>query len=227
MKLVFFGADRPIPINRGSVCTVEVENSCLFTRICRSIVENGGASTFESFSLWDDAGDEVASSRTLLTISDPLHLPWDNPELAGRLLTTMESFLFEDEDARSLFESHGRQLQQFAYRLAYQVESDYRFNVEWDLRRFLKSFGFAVDRGEGLPYIDTLNMFLDFVSDMKLGRVLVFVNLKTFLTENEFRQFLDRVFFREMSVLLLENKTCEISYNQEEKIRIDQHFLEI
>ena len=55
----------------------------------------------------------------------------------------------------------------------------------------------------------------------------MFVNLKTFLGKIEFEQFLDRVFFHEMQVLLLENKVCDISYSHESKMRIDQHFLEI
>lgn len=227
MKLVFSGADRPIVINKGKVHTVEIANSHLFTRVCRSLSAGGGEEVFESFSIWDDVGEEMSSSKALLMVSDPLHLPWDSTELAGRLPLVMESLLFEDEDARATFEGFGRRLQEFALRLTHQVDGGYGFNVEWDMRRYLKTFGFAVDRGEDLPYLDTLDTFLDFVSDMQLKKVLVFVNLKTFLTENEFRQFIDRVFFHEFEVLLLENKPCSMRFEKEEKTVIDQHFLEI
>lgn len=227
MKLMFTGADRPIDIARGCVSTVEVENPCLFTRICRSLVSNGGEGVFEQFSLWDEAGNELAPSRVLFSIPDPLHLPWDRTELTGKLLEMMEMLLYEDEGARRVFEDYGSQLRRFLQRLTHQVECDYRFNVEWDMRRYLKSFGFSADRGDDLPYIDMLNMFLDFASDVRLEKVLVFVNLKTFLGKMEFEQFVDRVFFHEMQVLLLENKLCDINYNHESKMRIDQHFLEI
>ena len=56
MRLVFCGADRPIEIRRGRVYTVEVENSCLYTRVCRSLVAGGGDAAFEQFSIWDDGG---------------------------------------------------------------------------------------------------------------------------------------------------------------------------
>ena len=75
MKLIFAGADRPIDIARGHISTVEVENSCLFARICRSLVSDGGEGVFEQFSLWDEVGNEVAPSRVLFTVPDPLHLP--------------------------------------------------------------------------------------------------------------------------------------------------------
>lgn len=227
MRLMFLGADKPITIERGLARTLEVENCHLFARICRSIAPDGVEAPFEPFTLWDDEGNEVAPLRSLLMISDPLHLPWDNSELSGKLLIRMESLLFEDEDARSLFEEYGRRLRGFAQQLTHQVEGDYRFNVQWDMRRFLKAFGFAADRGEDLPFIDTLNMFLDFASDMKLERLIIFVNLKTFLEENEFAQFLDRVFFHGFEVLLLENKLCDIQYDKEQKTLIDQHFLEM
>lgn len=180
MKLIFAGADRPIGIARGYVSTVEVENPCLFARICRSLVANGEEGVFEQFSLWDKAGNELAPSRVLFAVPDPLHLPWDCTELSNKLLGIMETLLYEDEEARRIFEDYGSQLRGFSQRLTHQVECDYRFNVEWDMRRYLKSFGFSADRGDGLPYIDMLNMFLDFVSDVQLEKVLVFVNLKTF-----------------------------------------------
>lgn len=227
MKLVFVGADNSIEIKKGFVHTLEIENPSLFVRISRSLAANAGELIFEDFSLWDDEGNELAPGRTLFMITDPLRLPWDCAELSGKMLSTMELYLFEDDDARSTFESYGRRLQGFAASLTYQGESDYRFNVEWDLRRFLKSFGFSVERGDGLPYIETLDMFLDFISDMKLGKVLAFVNLKTFLGENEFKMFLERVFFHELEVLLLENKTSAIEYDYEIKTVYDQHFLEL
>lgn len=214
-------------IRRGRVYTVEVENSCLYTRVCRSLVAGGGDAALEQFSIWDDEGVELTPAKAVLAISDPLHLPWDSAELSGRLLGMMESLLFESEDARGTFEEYGRQLQALACRLTHQVECGYRFNVEWDVKRYLKSFGFGADRGESLPYIDMLNSFLDFISDMRLKKMLVFVNLKTFLTENEFQQFLDRVFFHDLEVLLLENKPSEINFDTEDKMIIDQHFLEI
>lgn len=227
MKLMFTGADRPIDIARGLVSTVEVENPCLFTRMCRSLVSNGGEGVFEEFSLWDEAGNELAPSRVLFAVTDPLHLPWDSTELSGKLLGMMEVLLFEDEEARRLFEDYGSRLRGFSQRLTHQVECDYRFYVEWDIRRYLKSFGFSADRGDDLPYIDMLNIFLDYVSDIQLEKVFVFVNLKTFLGKIEFEQFLDRVFFHQMQVLLLENKICDMDYDYERKVRIDQHFLEI
>ena len=227
MRLVFYGVDRPIVIRRGHAYTVEVENPCLYARICRSLVASGGEAVFEQFSIWDDEGAELTPARAFFAISDPLHLPWDSTELSGRLLTIMESLLFESEDMRGAFEDYGRRLQSLACQLTHQVECDYGFNVEWDVRRYLKSFGFSADRGESLPYIDMLNMFLDYVSDMHLKKTLVFVNLKTFLTEKEFQQFLDRVFFHEFEVLLLENKSCGIDFATEDKMVVDQHFLEI
>lgn len=227
MKLIFTGADRPIDIAKGYVSTLEVENPCLFTRICRTLVSNGGEGVFEQFSLWSEDGKEMASSQVLFAVPDPLHLPWDSAQLSGRLLGMMEALLYEDEEARRKFEDYGSKLRGFSQRLTHQVECDYRFNVEWDIRHYLKSFGFSADRGEDLPYIDMLNMFLDFVSDVQLEKVLVFVNLKTFLGKIEFEQFIDRVFFHEMQVLLLENKLCDIDNDFERKVRINQHFLEI
>ncbi len=61
---------------------------------------------------------------------------------------------------------------------------------------------------------------------MQVNKALLFVNLKTFLTEKEVARFYERVFFHELRVLMLENDADMNSYALEDKMVVDQHFLE-
>lgn len=226
MKLVFSGFDSPIDILPGRACTLEIRNQTLFTRICRTFVGAQRGQQFEAFTIWGDDGEELSYSNSILLASDPLRLPWDSSELSGRLLTRMEAMLMKDEESRAIFEEYGSLLNGFATQLTFQVEGEYGFAVEWDIKRYLKSFGFGIERGEDLPYIDSLNMFIDFAHDMSLEKVLVFINLKTFLNEKDFKRFLERVFFHKIKVLMIENKASLAHSSLEKKIVVDQHFLE-
>ena len=110
--------------------------------------------------------------------------------------------------------------------LAFQRHGSYGFKVEWTLADYLKAFGFGVEIEDGAALFDKLIQFIDFAADMQLREVLLFVNLGTFLSKNEMEEFGRRIFFQELSVLLLEQRSYAQVCEHESKIHVDQHFLE-
>ena len=225
MKIVFSGLELPVEVRRGMVSVLEIENSTLFARICRSL-SSGYQSRLEPYSIWNDEGEEVSSSSTLLVVSDPLNFPWDDRRLGANLPHMLDVLMREDEERRVEIEKAEEKLTALISSLTHQVNGDYRFAVEWNLAKYLKSFSFGVERYEGDSYLESCISFLDFVSDMAIEQVLVFVNLKTFLSENDVQELYDRIFFLNLPVVLLETAHDVSSYRHERKVWVDQHFLE-
>ena len=226
MRLVLQGMDMPIDIHRGTPRVLEVQNHVLFTRIVRSLISGEGEEAFEPYSLWDEKGEELKAATSLMFVSDPLHLPWDSKALSGQLFDKIVGLMLEDEERRIQIEGMGLRLAQDIGGLTHQINADYSFAVEWGLKQYLKAFSFSVERLEGPRYLESLISFLDFCADMALKQVLVFVNLKSFLSENEVIEFYERVFFHDLSVFMLETVKDETSYGLEQKTVIDLHFLE-
>lgn len=110
--------------------------------------------------------------------------------------------------------------------VALGLDSDYAFGVDWELKRYLRTYGFGVDLVEDEPLIDKLIKFLKLAKDASLKRTLLFVNLKLFLTENELELFFEQAFFSRLSILLIENAHDDTCHLHERKYTIDQDFLE-
>ena len=106
------------------------------------------------------------------------------------------------------------------------MNSDLSFSQEWELRRYLKFLGFGVSYQEARSFLDNLLNFLSLTLDAGDKRVLTFVNLKTFLSKNDFSSFLEQVFFQKSRILLLESALDESSYEHERKRTVDLHFIE-
>lgn len=225
MRICFDGFENLIELRRGRPFVLEVHNHALFARVCDSLVSCDGEDACEAYTIWDGER-EVRPKSAFLVVSDVLNLPWESKDLGGRLYSLLQARQLEDEVIRGLFESRFRELRGLISQLLVQLEGDYRFGLEWDLQRFLKAFGFTVDLDRGAAFIDRLILFLDCCADMQAKKVLLFVNLKTFLTENEVTSFYERVFFHELSVLMLENHADTSFYALEDKMVVDQHFLE-
>lgn len=225
MRLVFAGLDRSLELEPGNCTTLEVENQALFVRLVRSLVSGEGRYADEPYSVWD--GDEELKPRdALLVIDNPLQLPWDERGFMSSVLKRIEREYLEDEDLRRAVEGLQSAMASQLATLGMGLNADFSFGQEWDFRRYLKFMGFGVSYQESKSFLDNQLNFLSLALDSGDKRVLVFVNLKTFLSENDFRMFLDQVFFQKSRVLLLENKLDSNSYIHESKRCIDLHFIE-
>lgn len=225
MKIVFAGLDEPLELSAGECATLEIENQTLFTRLALSLRSLEGRFAAEPYSLWED-DEELKPSETLLVIDNPLSLPWDERVLMARVIKRMELEFLEDEDLRQVVEGLQMAMNTKLMSLGLGMNADYAFANDWELKKYLKFVGFGVDYQETRPLLDNLLNFLSLALDAGDNRILVFINLKTFLSKNDFIGLLEQVFYQKSRVLLIENKHDKCNYEHECKRAIDLHFLE-
>lgn len=226
MRISLRGFEKGIELKRGFASVCEIESRPLFARVCRSFLSEEGEEAIEPYSLWSDLGGEIRPSSAFLLASDPLDLPWSDKCLAGRLYDQMDQFVMEDEDARSSIEMLDARMRSAISSVAFQIQGDYSFGIEWTLKRYLKAFSFSVELSPTASYLDSLILFIDFCADMQLDKPILFMNLKTFLGENELGLFYERIFFHELSILMLESTHDQTIFDRELKTYIDQHFID-
>ena len=225
MKLVFDGLENSIEINPGIVSTLQIEPSGLFTRVVRSLKSGEGASALEPYGFWKDES-LVKPNDVSLFVGDPLDLPWDDRSLMGAIVKRMEQELLEDEELRQAIEAANATLSEKIAQMGMGFDSDYGFANDWDFKRYLKAFAFGATIDETSSYLDNLLKFLSLALDARCEKVIVFVNLKTFLTKNELERLFEHVFYSRLRVLLLENKVDAYPHDHELKYRVDLDFIE-
>ena len=225
MRLCFAGFENAIELRTDSVVTLEVHNRVMFRNVCESLMLGEGVDAVEAYTLWD--GDiELRPFGQFMFVADPLNLPWQDKDLSNAAANKIERFLLEDESARMALEEMTASVELLIQRLALQMSSDYGFTLNWDLKRYLKYFGFGIDVMSDDSLFDKLIKFLRLAEDAGLKRTLAFVNLKLFLSEKELVQVFDQAVFSGLSLMLLENVADESEYPLECKYVIDQDFLE-
>ncbi len=225
MKLVFSGLDEPIELVPGECVTLEVANRTLFTRLVQSLMSGEGRCAREPYTLWEGEA-ELASKEALLVIDNPLRLPWDDRGLMGQVVKKIEREFLEDEDLRQAIEGFQRAMEVQLMTLGLGMNADFGCCQEWELKRYLKFLGFGVSYQETKTFLDNLLNFMSLALDAGDKRTFVFVNLKTFLSENDFESFLEQVFFQKSRIMLLECTHDEHRHAHEQKRVVDLHFIE-
>lgn len=225
MRLVFYGLEKPIEIEPGRVTVLQVENQALFTRICTSLISGEGECASEPYSLWEGE-EEARPAGAFLVVESPLSLPWGDKALAGEVMKRFEKMLLEDEDLRGGIDGAARSISSGIASLGFSMHAGYGFDIEWDVRKFIKAFGFGIDRSQQDSLLDSLIDFVSMALDANLKKVILFINLKTFLTEKELSALYEHIFYSGLSVLMLENVRDDRIFEFEAKRVVDQHFLE-
>ena len=225
MKVVFAGLGEPLELLEGRCLTIEVANHTLFTRLILSIISGEGRYAQEPFTLWE-GGSELSPKDTFFVIDNPLRVPWDDRKLIGKVVKKIEREFLEDEELRLSLEQLHRESESKIMMLGFGMNADYGLNQEWDIARYLKFLGFGVKYQEDLPLIDNLINFLSLTLDAGDKRVLMFVNLKTFLSKNDFESFLSYIFIHKMRIMMFECTHDTNCYEYEQKRLVDLHFIE-
>lgn len=227
MRVSFSGFEKQLSIERGKATVLEVEDRTLFARLCQSLHSELGESALEPYVVWEDDGEKVRPGKVFVCAFNLFDLPWDEKALFKSVIERVEDVFVEDDGVRQGIEEAARLLSERLKGLGLAFQSDYVFDTEWNLKDHLRAFDFAIDIDSGDAPFDNLIKFLKLAEDALFDGVLCFANLKTFLSENELETVYEQVFFSNLRVLLLESACDPQEREHEEKMRIDQAFLQI
>ena len=225
MNLVLSGFSEALTLGNDRVSVLEVHNRRLFARICQSLASELDGEAMEPYALWDDEGRR-SSRNYFLFVFNPFELPWSERALMGEVLERVEDMFLAEDDVRQEIEAVGRALSERVASLGLRLQSDYAFEVQWEMRKYLKAFDFGVEVDPFDTLLDNLIKFLKFASDAAFEKQLVFVNLKNFLEPDEVQEFYRQAVFLELNVLLLENVPDDAVFEYERKMCIDMDFLQ-
>ncbi len=226
MKLIFDGFEHHILLDSERISVLEIADRALFARTVSSLATYEGANALEQFSLWSDDDKRIKPKDAYMMIHSPLDLPWGDRKFYTDLLNRYEQLMLEEDDKRIEIEGLAGKINTHLLELSHFLECDYLFNVEWNIKAYLKALKFNIDYRIDDSLIDNLIAFMSFLDDIGYKKTLCFVNLKIFLKEKEINYIYDYAFSSQRSILLLENIHDEIHNNKERKYVIDQDFIE-
>ena len=224
-KIVFQGLEHQISLINGRAFVLEIENSALFSRVVESLFIGAGEDAKEPFSLWHDE-KKIPCKNAFISIFNPFVLPYSDRDFLNAIFETVDKRIQEDEARRLRIFSFAQGIEKELSEIGISLGADYDFASEYDTKKYLKAFSFGAENKDDLPLVERLKNLFAIMSDIGIKKPLLFVNLKNFLKKEDTCALYESIFFHNIQVLLLENRHDTISYENEDKLYIDQHFLE-
>lgn len=226
MKLVFQGFEHNMILNRGAINVLRIEDRSLYARCCLSISQGFADGVPEPASFYDDNGRELKPKDCLTFAGDLLSLDLNGREISAKATKKIVQMLIDKQEITTRMESQNYAIEDLFAESFLQLSGDYVFNVDWDVGKYLKAFGFGVDASDSVSLYQKACHYLRIAADLFPDNVIVFINLNTFLSEDEYYSFCRCAAAEELIILSCEVGNSSDFLDLENGIFIDADYLD-
>ena len=222
-KLIIEGIDEPILIDECFTTSLAVANKTFFSRLVSALLEGSGEG-LEKFAFYHN-DDEIKFSKVSLSVVNPFDLPFKNAALLKSLFQRIEEAVRFNDSVLIKVNELQLLLNQTLSDANENLNCEYDFGVEFDVKKYLKTFGYSSDVDSTSSLLESLISFLNFIADVAPEKLLFFVNLGNFLDNNDINDFCKTVFSLKLTAFIVNSgiEVPEICNNK--NYAIDQHFL--
>lgn len=213
-----------IEFSRDFISVLEVENKKLFSLIVLSLLGLLPEEVREPFLLTQE-GKDVKISSHMFFISDIFTFNLNDKKIQSLVIEKLLNISTSDESIeRGLAKLNNMMFSEISI-LLQELNAEYTLSPEWNLSKYLKAFDFCVDTGNTMDLLDKVLNFFQVATDVFDNKIICFVNLKSYFTEQEIQEIYKFIIYNKLNVFLLEStKNNKLKF--EHKLLIDNEFEE-
>ena len=222
MKLVINFLDNDLYINSERVLSIEVENKSYFYRIVNCFNSLYVGDKIDEINFYDEKFNEINLNNKILIMYDFFNFDFNPKKNISKIYKLIEDNL----DERSLLpfnNLYSKLLKILKNELNY-LDINIKLDEEYKMENILKIVKLSIEKKDSL--MDNLFLLIDLEKILKLNEVLVFVNLKQYLSKDELKEFYKYIVYNNLCAVFVDSQTYGIADNMENKIIIDDNLNE-
>ncbi len=216
MMIAYPAADICCKIDEECIMTLIIENQHLFYSLVSDIT-NQIQGLSGSFVLSDDYQPlDMRKYAEVITQFVPFTV--NQKELLNKLYIKLKKYAVNEEmyhKTNELFSSISRYL----YILTEEDENELIYDVPEDINGILKAFNVRYDDSE-LSLTEKILEYSIAVNQLKGERILILVNMRSYLTDKQAEELFKSFIFRKIRVICIENKEYK-RFSSEKRIIVD------
>lgn len=226
MKIKIFSLQEDIVFKNHTIPVIIIENKNYFSKIVSNIkCLCQGVNPEERITI-EDNGRVIDFEKELLMMIDYFNFDYDSKKLSNALYRHIENiFQMDIERHQKLLES-----MMSTAGLIWDIIEEIPFNVDQKekitILDYLKMITLRVQEPNTFCIIDRILNVIDLVAFLQACRVLVFVNVKAFLTDEEIIEVYKYSMYNEVKLLLIETGEPKNILDYEDIIWIDDDYAE-
>lgn len=221
LKVNYF--ENNIIFNSEYINVIEIENKKYFYRFVNDIysVYNNGYS--EELTFLDENNEEYNLSGKIKVFLNYFDLEFDSK----KNLVEISKYIVNNisEENMNLLQNQYNKLVKIYKRILNDIDLPLSFDEEVSIESLSKVFKVKINCKNEL--LDNLLLLIDIEKIFDTKRIIIFVNLKQYLSKNELIELYKYSIYNQIKILLVDSQCYGVTLNFEKKIIIDDCLNEI
>lgn len=207
MNLAYLDLFNHVELNENTVNVLVIENKKLFREMIQQFMQS--LLGLESKWVLSDKGKLVSLNKVAILVNDPLNLDMNERKLLDGLYNEMASIGMSDVHYMDTIQIQNA-LQAYINNVIHDVDFPFLESGDMSLTNLFKLASVHFEDYSSEP-LEKISNYCSLCSRFKKCRLIVFVNLKTYFSDEELKEFYKDMAYKKISLLLVENREfCEL-----------------
>ena len=203
--------EKSINIKEGEISTIVIENPAAL----RNTVDGISKSSPEFVLSKNFSPVEISKYAEFIT--DMFNVDFAAKKISTKLAAEAERI---STDYQSETFSLLKSVNDYAELISENIDLPIKFSLVENIDKLIKLINFSVDE-ENMDFSEALLTYMEICRSFFGKQIFIFLNLKGFISDSEFKLFCKNVAYEKFRVLLIESFDCSRASEYEKKIIID------
>lgn len=201
------------------IFAIEIENKNYFYRIINELNMISNGNEVGDINFFDEDGKEINLSNKINLIIDYFNIDFNSKKILNSLYKSIKDNI--DEEIEFKINSSYKRICELISKTLTEYDFPLVINDEFDFDNIFKLLKVSINCKNNL--LDNLLLLIDIENLFKINQLLIFINLKSYLSNNELIEFCKYSIYNEIKVILIDFQCYGTTLQNEKKLIIDSN----
>ena len=227
MIMKIFSLENDIIFTEEYINVLQIQDKKLFANVINSLNDNinGIQNTKERIIILDN-DTEIKIEKEVLMFIDVFNIDFNQKKIQSALYNKIEKIYKQEFERMSEFQTLFQKLQLNVLDVFNEFPFEFNYKESIGIQEYLKLLGLKISNNKG-KIIDTVFSLIDVVEYLLVAKLLVFVNLKLYPSDDELNEIYKYAMYKKVNILLIETGEEKEPLENEKILYIDSDYDEI
>lgn len=206
----------------GKINSIEMENKKFFYRFVRDLYSISNGDVLEEFIFLDDNNKEISLFNKIKIFNNFFEFDFNSKKYNMEILKQLVNEI-DDEDKNEILN-----LQKKIYTKVNKQLNKYDIplyiSIDIDLEAILKELKITIKNYDDI--LNNLFLLIDLENILRLSNILIFINLKQYLSTEELEEFYKYAIYNNVKLILVDSQCYTSTSKYEKKLIVDNDLVE-
>lgn len=227
MIMKIFSLENDITFAEEYINILQIQDKKLFTNVINSLNDNiNNIEDTKERIIILEGNTEIKIEKEVLMIIDVFNIDFNQKKIQNALYNKIEKIYKQEFERMSEFQTIFQKLQLNVLDVFNEFPFEFNYKESIGIQEYLKLLGLKISNNKG-KITDTIFSLIDVVKYLSVTKILIFVNLKLYLIDDELKEIYKYAMYKKVNILLIETGEEKEPLENEKILYIDSDYDEI